>query len=98
MASVQAVRRSIVQALGASLYARYLPDERIGLQMVHHGAGVGEGLLNRIEMVVRSYDPCFSCAAHTFPGPGSLAVTLRDHRGAVVGRLEGTAAPPATRA
>ncbi|HWR97192.1 MAG TPA: Ni/Fe hydrogenase subunit alpha [Candidatus Methanoperedens sp.] len=56
---------------------------------------VSEGLLNRIEMVIRSYDPCFSCAAHAFPGPGSLVVTLRDHRGAVVGRLGAPAAATA---
>ena len=62
---------------------------RAARSLIRRGAPVGEGLLNRIEMVIRSYDPCFSCAAHAFPGAGSLAVTLRDHRGAVVGRLGG---------
>jgi F420-non-reducing hydrogenase large subunit len=54
--------------------------------LIRAGTAITEGLLNRIEMVVRSYDPCFSCAAHAFPGGGGLAVTVRDHRGLVLDR------------
>lgn len=29
-----------------------------------HGGEIREGMLNRVEMVVRCYDPCLSCATH----------------------------------
>ncbi|HEY5999374.1 MAG TPA: Ni/Fe hydrogenase subunit alpha [bacterium] len=71
---------------------------RAARSLIRAGTQVGDGLLNRIEMVIRSYDPCLSCAAHAFPGPGSIAVTLRDHRGAVVARLGGADAGTPARA
>ena len=98
LAHAEIVRRSLAESRVASRIV-HVEDGQAALDYLWPGGTpVGEGLLNRIEMVVRSYDPCFSCAAHAFPGPGSLAITLRDHRGAVVGRLGGAAAPPATRA
>ncbi len=35
-----------------------------------------EGLLNRLEMVVRAYDPCFSCATHTIDGRWPIKLEL----------------------
>jgi F420-non-reducing hydrogenase large subunit len=35
-----------------------------------------EGILNRMEMVIRAYDPCFSCATHTVAGKMPLEVVL----------------------
>ncbi len=29
---------------------------------------VNDGLLNKVEMAFRAYDPCFGCATHTLPG------------------------------
>jgi F420-non-reducing hydrogenase large subunit len=55
--------------------------------LIRKGTVISDGLLNRIEMVVRSYDPCFSCAAHALPGDAGLTVTIRDHRGDPVGEL-----------
>ncbi len=41
-----------------------------------------EGLLNRLEMVVRAYDPCFSCATHVLKsGAVATEVKIIDHRG-----------------
>jgi F420-non-reducing hydrogenase large subunit len=42
---------------------------------------VDEALLNRIEMVVRAYDPCFSCATHALDGKPDLEVIIRDSDG-----------------
>ena len=42
-----------------------------------------EGLLNRIEVAIRAYDPCLSCATHAL-GQMPLAVTLERGDGAVV--------------
>lgn len=47
-----------------------------------------EGALNRIEAVVRTFDPCLSCSTHAF-GQMPLAVTLLDATGAVTDRLIG---------
>lgn len=37
-----------------------------------------EGLLNRVEMALRAYDPCFSCATHSLAGQMRLDVLVRD--------------------
>jgi F420-non-reducing hydrogenase large subunit len=48
------------------------------------GTVVTEGLLNRVEMAFRSYDPCFGCATHSLPGKMPLEVTITDARGETV--------------
>jgi NAD-reducing hydrogenase large subunit len=47
------------------------------------GQTITEGLLNHIEVAIRAYDPCLSCATHAL-GQMPLSVTLRDARGAVL--------------
>ncbi len=46
---------------------------------------VTEGLLNRIEVAIRAYDPCLSCATHAL-GQMPLVVELQDHTGRVLDR------------
>jgi NAD-reducing hydrogenase large subunit len=41
---------------------------------------ITEGLLNRIEVAIRAYDPCLSCATHAL-GKMPLKVSLFDHNG-----------------
>ncbi len=48
---------------------------------IHKGTVVSEGILNRVEMAFRAYDPCFGCATHSLPGKMPLQVTIRNHRG-----------------
>ncbi len=50
------------------------------------GKELTEGLLNHIEVAIRAYDPCLSCATHAL-GTMALEVTLQDVKGAVVDRL-----------
>lgn len=52
--------------------------------LIQHGVVVTQGLLNRIEMAFRLYDPCFACATHALPGQMPLEVTIRDASGAVI--------------
>jgi len=52
--------------------------------LIQKGVVVSEGLLNRIEMAFRAYDPCFGCATHSLPGQMPLEVTIRDAQGHVV--------------
>jgi F420-non-reducing hydrogenase large subunit len=42
---------------------------------------VTEGILNRVEMAFRSYDPCFGCATHTLSGQMPLEVRIFDADG-----------------
>jgi NAD-reducing hydrogenase large subunit len=51
------------------------------------GQTLTEPLLNQIEVAVRAYDPCLSCATHAL-GKMPLEVELRDAAGRVVDRME----------
>ncbi len=44
-----------------------------------HGENVNDGLLNRIEMAFRAYDPCLACATHFAVGQMPLQINLYDH-------------------
>ena len=50
-----------------------------------NGSEVSEGLLNRIEVAIRAYDPCLSCATHAL-GQMPLVVEVEDHKGRVLDR------------
>ncbi|MGB5102563.1 MAG: Ni/Fe hydrogenase subunit alpha, partial [Steroidobacteraceae bacterium] len=50
------------------------------------GHELTEGLLNHIEVAVRAFDPCLSCATHAI-GKMPLAVQLVDAEGTVVDSL-----------
>ncbi|MBI5084804.1 MAG: nickel-dependent hydrogenase large subunit, partial [Acidobacteria bacterium] len=52
-------------------------------RLIRAGVVVKEGLLNRIEMAIRLYDPCLSCATHSLPGCMPLEVRIRDSAGAI---------------
>ena len=44
---------------------------------------ISEGMLNHVEVAIRAYDPCLSCATHAV-GRMPLLVTVLDHEGNVV--------------
>jgi NAD-reducing hydrogenase large subunit len=50
------------------------------------GHEISEGLLNHLEVAVRAYDPCLSCATHAL-GKMPLQVELLDAEGALLDRL-----------
>lgn len=49
------------------------------------GTDITEGLLNRVEVAIRAYDPCLSCATHAL-GQMPLIVELLDAEGQLVSR------------
>ncbi len=51
------------------------------------GNTLTEPLLNQIEVAIRAYDPCLSCATHAM-GKMPLEITLVDAQGSVVDRIE----------
>ena len=46
---------------------------------------ITEGMLNRVEVAIRAYDPCLSCATHAL-GQMPLEVVLRDSRNNILQR------------
>jgi F420-non-reducing hydrogenase large subunit len=52
--------------------------------LIQPGVKVDEGLLNRIEMAYRAYDPCLGCATHALTGRIALQVSIHDTHGEVV--------------
>jgi NAD-reducing hydrogenase large subunit len=50
------------------------------------GNKLEEGMLNRVEAVIRCYDPCLSCASHAF-GQMPLNIQLKDANGRVIDEL-----------
>ena len=59
------------------------------LQAAKHyvkGGKFTEGILNRVEAVVRTFDPCLSCSTHA-AGQMPLAIALLDAEGKVVDRM-----------
>ena len=67
-----------------------MPGERVqpravGVQQFD-GQEPTEGLLNHIEVAIRAFDPCLSCATHAL-GRMPLMVELVDRSGAQVASL-----------
>ncbi len=52
--------------------------------LIQKGQVISEGILNRVEMAFRAYDPCFGCATHTLPGQMPLELRIHDAEGIVV--------------
>jgi F420-non-reducing hydrogenase large subunit len=55
--------------------------------LIQAGTEITQGLLNRIEMAFRAYDPCLACATHAHPGETPLALYIHDHQGNLVRRV-----------
>ncbi len=48
--------------------------------VIHRGE-IDDGILNRVEMAFRAYDPCHGCATHALPGQAAMVVRIYDTRG-----------------
>jgi F420-non-reducing hydrogenase large subunit len=46
-----------------------------------------QGTLNRVEMAIRAYDPCLSCATHKLDGSIAVQIEIRNAKGEVVETL-----------
>lgn len=43
-----------------------------------------EGILNQVEMSIRAYDPCLSCATHNLDGSIPVKLDILDHKGKLI--------------
>jgi F420-non-reducing hydrogenase large subunit len=46
--------------------------------LIKKGQEITDGILNRIEMAFRAYDPCFGCATHSLPGQMPMELIVHD--------------------
>jgi F420-non-reducing hydrogenase large subunit len=46
-----------------------------------------QGILNRVEMAIRAYDPCFSCATHKFDGTLPVKIDIYDYSGKLLASI-----------
>jgi len=61
--------------------------DKVAKALIKKDTEITHGLLNRIEMAFRAYDPCFACATHFLPGQMPLEVIIRDLDGAIISSL-----------
>jgi NAD-reducing hydrogenase large subunit len=59
--------------------------QQVAREHISGKAEIPEGMLNRVEVAIRAYDPCLSCATHAL-GQMALVVELMDAEGKVVDR------------
>jgi len=57
----------------------------VAMNVIDGKREITEGMLNRVEIAIRAYDPCLSCATHAV-GRMPLAVELYDASGALIDR------------
>ncbi len=60
-----------------------LAVQKVAQDHISGVAEITEGLLNHVEVAIRAYDPCLSCATHAL-GQMPLTVTLEDQAGNVL--------------
>ena len=75
-------RVNLIVATGNNNYAINKGMEQVAHDYIK-GPDVKEGALNRMEHVIRCYDPCLSCSTHAV-GKMPLELIVRDSRGEVL--------------
>jgi F420-non-reducing hydrogenase large subunit len=51
------------------------------------GGKYDQGIMNRVEMAIRAYDPCLSCATHKFDGTVAVKIEILDAKGNLIDTL-----------
>jgi len=60
--------------------------KRTAIDLIKNGA-YDQGLLNKVEMTIRAYDPCLSCATHELDGRIGVKIDILDASGEKVATL-----------
>jgi len=81
----QIVRANLIVATTHNNQAMNEAVRQVALRYLD-GRELTEGLLNHIEVAIRAFDPCLSCATHAI-GKMPLAVALVDAAGTLIQRL-----------
>ncbi len=81
----QIVRANLIVSTTHNNHAMNEAVRQVALQYLD-GKVLTEGLLNHIEVAIRAFDPCLSCATHAL-GKMPLEVELLDAEGAVIDQI-----------
>jgi NAD-reducing hydrogenase large subunit len=57
----------------------------VAMNVIDGQAKITEGMLNRVEIAIRAYDPCLSCATHAV-GRMPLEIEMIDAAGTLIDR------------
>jgi len=68
-------KANLIVATGNNAARIAMSVERAAKSLIQ-GGHVTEGLLNKVEMAFRAYDPCLGCATHSLPGHLPLRVNI----------------------
>jgi F420-non-reducing hydrogenase large subunit len=47
-----------------------------------------QGILNRVEMAIRAYDPCLSCATHNLDGRLPVRIDILNSEGLLINSIQ----------
>jgi F420-non-reducing hydrogenase large subunit len=78
---------NIIVATAHNYGAMCLSVKKAAMGVISKGTQLTEGILNRVEMAFRAYDPCMACATHSLPGQMPLEVIVYDAQGEIVERV-----------
>jgi NAD-reducing hydrogenase large subunit len=76
---------NLIVATGHNNYAMNRGVEMVAKEYIR-GGQVTEGIMNRLEHVIRCYDPCLSCSTHAV-GRMPLALELMGPDGILINRI-----------
>jgi len=77
---------NMIVATGNNAARIAMSVERAAKGLIKKGK-VTEGLLNKVEMAFRAYDPCLGCATHALPGHTPIEVSIYDSKRQLVEKL-----------
>jgi F420-non-reducing hydrogenase large subunit len=75
---------NLIVATAHNYGAMCLSVKKAAMGVIKKGTQLTEGILNRVEMAFRAYDPCMACATHSLPGQMPLEVIVYDAQGEIV--------------
>jgi len=61
--------------------------KRAAIDLIKDGK-YDQGLINKIEMCYRAYDPCLSCATHDLDGRLAVKINIVDNKGELLDTLK----------
>lgn len=79
---------NIIVATAHNYGAMCLSIKKAAMGVIGKGTQLTEGILNRVEMAFRAYDPCMACATHSLPGQMPLELVVYDAQGQVAERYQ----------
>ncbi len=77
---------NLIVATGNNHAAICMSVKKAAQGLIKAGTKITQGMLNKVEMAFRAYDPCFACATHSLPGEMPMELLVYDAEGQLVQR------------